>query len=155
MNRPFSISRGPSQECHCAFWTSCCRYIPLFALSTSSYLLIDSHDVETAFQGILEFHSFTRPSRICCVCRHFSFYPVTNLTWGCGLKRIPWEREITIKPRDLLTKEGFAESYSSILYFPMCLPEVGLWARYEIWWPILTVPARNQEVRFPGALGLN
>lgn len=32
MNRPFSISRGPSRECHCAFQTSLCRYIPLFAL---------------------------------------------------------------------------------------------------------------------------
>lgn len=35
----------------------------LFSHSTSSYLLIDSHDVQAAFQGILEFHSFSRPSR--------------------------------------------------------------------------------------------
>lgn len=155
MNRPFSISRGPSQECHCAFWTSCCRYIPLFCalhVVLSSDWLSWCRDCFSRHPWIPLIH----PSlKICCVCRHFSFYPVTNLTWGCGLKRIPWDREITIKPRDLLTKEGFAESYSSILYFPMCLPEVGLWARYEIWWPILTVPARNQEVRFPGALGLN
>lgn len=31
--------------------------------STSYYLLIDSHDVWAAFQGMLEFHSFSRPSR--------------------------------------------------------------------------------------------
>lgn len=37
--------------------------ISLFSHSMSSYLLIDSHDVQASFQGILEFHSFTRPSR--------------------------------------------------------------------------------------------
>lgn len=29
-----------------------------------AYLLINSHDVHAAFQSILEFHSFTHPSRV-------------------------------------------------------------------------------------------
>lgn len=37
--------------------------ISLFSHSASYYLLIDSHDVWAAFQGMLEFHSFSRPSR--------------------------------------------------------------------------------------------
>lgn len=107
MNRPFSISRGPSQECHCAFWTSCCRYIPLFALSTSSYLLIDSHDVETAFQGILEFHSFTRPSRS-AVSVGTSLFTLSQISRGgvdwresLGTGRLPSNREIFSQKRDL------------------------------------------------------
>lgn len=105
----------------------------LFLLSTSSYLLIDSHDVQAAFQGILEFHSFTRPSRAAMSEGTSLFYPLTNLTpWGCELRRIPWAGEITIKPRAPVTKEGFTESCTSVLHFRMVLPEVGLWVRFGI-----------------------
>lgn len=104
--------------------------ISLFSHSASSYLLIDSHDVQASFQGILEFHSFTRPSR---ASMSVGTYPLTNLTpWGCELRRIPWDGEITIRPRAPVTKEGFAESCTSVLPSRMVLLEEGLWMKYEI-----------------------
>jgi len=131
--------------------------ISLFSLSTSSYLLIDSRDVQAAFQGILEFHSFTRPSRAAMSVGTSLFYPLTHLTpWGCELRRIPWDGEITIKPPAPVTKGGFAESCTSVLHFGMGSPEVGLWARFGFLMkrPVFIVPVPNQEVDFPGALGI-
>lgn len=78
-----------------------------FALSTSSYLLIDSHDVETAFQGILEFHSFTRPSRS-AVSVGTSLFTLSQISRGgvdwresLGTGRLPSNREIFSQKRDL------------------------------------------------------
>lgn len=116
------------------FRTSLCRYIPLFALH-----IFLSSDWLSWCAGRFSRHPWIpliHPSfKSCHVCRHFSFYPLTNLTpWGCELRRIPWDGEITIKPRAPVTKEGFAESCTSVLHFRMVLPEVGFWVRYGIQW---------------------
>lgn len=149
MNRPFSISWGPSRNAIVLFQTSLCRYIPLFALH------ILSSDWFSWRAGCFSRHPWIpliHPSfKSCHVCRHFSFYPLTNLTpWGYELRRIPWDGEITIRSRAPVTKEGFAESCTSVLHFRMVLPEVGLWVMGwdSMTWPIFTVPVRNWELDF-------
>lgn len=81
--------------------------ISLFSHSTSSYLLIDSHDVHAAFQGILEFHSFTRPSR---PFTSVGTYPLTipphgGVNWveSHGMGRLPSSPELLWQKRDLLS----------------------------------------------------
>lgn len=81
--------------------------ISLFSHSMSSYLLIDSHDVQAAFQGVLEFHSFIRPSR---VSTSVGTYPLTILphggvNWGesHGMGRLLSNRELLWQKKDLLS----------------------------------------------------
>lgn len=113
MNGPFIVSRGPSGECHCAFQTSLCYYIPLFALH-----VVLSSDWLSWCPGCFSRHPwipFIQPSfKSFHVCRHLPSHNPTP--WGCELGRIPWDGEITIKPRAFVTIEGFAESCNSVLH---------------------------------------
>lgn len=101
MNRPFSISWGPFWECHCAFQTSLCYYIPLFAL----HVLLSTDWLSWCLGRFSRYPwiPLIHPSfKSHYVCRHL---PSHNLApWGCELRRIPWDGEITIKPRSFCDK---------------------------------------------------
>lgn len=131
MNGPFIISRGPSGECHCAFQTSLCDYIPLFALHVvlSSDWLSWCPDCFSRHPWI----PLIQPSfKSFHVCRHLPPYNPTP--WGCELGRIPWDGEITIKPRAFVTIEGFAESCNSVLHLlRKVYVEVRIWVEQKIW----------------------
>lgn len=133
MNGPFIISRGPSGECHCAFQTSLCYYIPLFALH-----VVLSSDWLSWCPGCFSRHPwipFIQPSfKSFHVCRHLPSHNPTP--WGCELGRIPWDGEITIKPRAFVTIEGFAESCNSVLH--RRLKSMCGWARDLTAWTVLT-----------------
>lgn len=131
MNGPFIISRGPSRECHCAFQTSLCYYIPLFALH-----VFLSSDWLSWCPGCFSRHPWIpliQPSfKSFHVCRHLPSHNPTP--WGCELGRIPWDGEITIKPRAFVTIEGFAESCNSVLHHrlkSMCKWEFGSRERFD------------------------
>lgn len=101
MNRPFSVSWGPFWECHCAFQTSLCYYIPLFAL----HVLLSTDWLSWCLGRFSRYPwiPLIHPSfKSYYVCRHL---PSHNLApWGCELRRIPWDGEITIKPRSFCDK---------------------------------------------------
>lgn len=75
MNRPFSNSRGPSRECHCAFWTSLFRYIllfcsphlPIFWLTLMMCALLFRVSLNSTHSPVLQ----ELPSHLC---RHFPFF---------------------------------------------------------------------------------
>lgn len=131
MNGPFIISRGPSRECHCAFQTSLCYYIPLFALH-----VFLSSDWLSWCPGCFSRHPWIpliQPSfKSFHVCRHLP--PHNPTPWGCELGRIPWDGEITIKPRAFVTIEGFAESCNSVLHHRLKSEQVRICVKREIWW---------------------
>lgn len=90
--------------------------ISLFSHSTSSYLLIDSHDVQAAFQGVLEFHSFTRPSR---ASTSVGTYPLTipphgGVNWGESHEtgRLPSSPELLWQKRDLLSPVPLSSTFA-------------------------------------------
>lgn len=88
-----------------------------------------------AFQGILEFHSFTRPSRAAMSVGTSLFTPSQTshhggVNWGesLGTGRLPSSLELLWQKRDLLSPVPL---YSALI---CSLPEVGLWVRYGIRW---------------------
>lgn len=113
------------------FRTSLCRYIPLLALH-----VFLSSDWLSWCSGRFSRHPWIpliHPSfKSFHVCRHLA--PHKSHTMGVWTEENPMGREITIKPRAPVTKEGFAESCTSVLHFRMVLLEVGLWVRYGIPW---------------------
>lgn len=129
MNGPFIISRGPSGECHCAFQTSLCYYIPLFALHVAL-----SPDWLSWRPGCFSRHPWIpliQPSfKSFHVCRHL---PSTiRPHGGCELERIPWDGEITIKPRAFVTIEGLPESCNFVLHLRKVYVEVRIWVQQKI-----------------------
>lgn len=147
MNGPFSISRGPSRECHCVFRTSLCYYIPLFALHV--FLSSDWLSWRSRSFSRYPWIPLIHPSfKTLHVCRHL---PSRNLTpWGCELSRIPWDGEITIKPRASATKEGFAESCTSVLILCYLSGSKTCEVRDLKTWTVFTVSVRSWDVNCPG-----